>query len=451
MSIPLVLAFLACVLPGRAYISPAKESIAWESDHESTLARAKEDKRVVFVAVNFDGERACDRLADKAYHDKSLVALASATLNLVASPSAHGSADAPCSRFPGTTCRQHQKIDIWTRGNVLKPDSSGAVIAPHHVFLDPEGKVVLSIPYEVSVSELAWCFVTAMRTVDPQAKVQMPAAASAPRRLILGGVFEPSSAGLVGPATRDEVLRLVKELKKETNRDGRTDSLHRILSSDEPEGIAYVVSELRAGHDRASLLHSIGALSPPSYWEVAAEFAVGAENEMRLESAVALEQLGAPASLKTVQNALFKEDHPEIKKEWIRALAAAGASDGKVRKELLKRATSEKDEILRLNTIVALGSLAPNEDVAAALSTTLKTGSANEKAAAACAMAISRDPQWLPSLVAEAEASTDAAVDEACAAAARALRQGGLLAIREVLKKVAKDVIERDRWFGISR
>lgn len=473
MSIPLVLAVLACALPARVSVSPAKESIAWEADFESTLARAKEAKQVVFVAVNFDGERACDRLAEKAYHDKGLVALAASTLNLIASPSSHGSGDRACTRFEGTKCVEHQKVDIWARRDVLKPDSAGYVIAPHHVFLDPEGKVLLSVPYEVSVGELAWCFVTALRTVDPQSMIAMPASARPPRRLILGGVYEPSTGGTSGPATREEVLRLVKELKKGMKGEQRIEALHRIISSDEPEGIEYILAELRSGgggggggrggaagaarggggggDQRAKLLHAIGALSPPSYWETAAEFAVGAEKAMRHESAVALEQLAAPESLKAVQNALFKEDHVEIKKEWIRALAAAGSTDAKTRKDLLKRAATEKDELLRLNTIVALGSLAPDEEVAAALSTTLKSGPANEKAAAAIAMAISRDPRWLAELDAEAEASSDATVDEACAAAAKALRQGGLLAIREVLKKVAKDEVERDRWFGFAR
>ena len=484
MSIRLVLAVLACALSGRASVSSVRDSIAWEPEVQATLARAKETKKVVFVAVNFDGERACDRLAERVYHDKDIVALSASTLNLVASPSSHGSGDRPCTRFPGTKCAEHQQVDIWARRDVLKPDASGYVIAPHHVFLDPEGKVLLSAPYEIAAPELAWCFVTALHTVDPQSKVPMPATARPPRRLILGGVFEPSSAGASGPATREEVLRLVKAIKKGLKGEDRTAALHRILSSDEPEGIDYIQSELRSGgsyipggggggsggggggggggsfpggagrggggDDRAEILHAIGALSPPSYWEVAAEFAVGAENAMRLESAVALEQLAAPESLKAVQNALFKEDHPEIKKEWIRALAAAGSSDPKVRKELLKRAAAEKDELLRLNTIVAFGSLAPDEDVATALRTTLRSGSTNEKAAAACAMAISRDPRWLAELETAGTGSSDATVDEACKAAAKALRHGGLVAIRAVLKKVARDEVERDRWFGIT-
>ena len=52
------------------------------------------------------------------------------------------------------------------------------------------------------------------------------------------------------------------------------------------------------------ILHSIGALSPPSYWEVLAEFSQGGEIALRTEAAVSFEELAAPASLKKVQAAL---------------------------------------------------------------------------------------------------------------------------------------------------
>jgi len=196
------------------------------------------------------------------------------------------------------------------------------------------------------------------------------------------------------------------------------------------------------------ILHSIGALSPPSYWEVLSEFAQGGEIALRTEAAVSFEELAAPASLKTVQSALAKESHREVKKEWIRALAAAGSADAQVRKELLKRAKSEKDELLRLNTLVALGSLIPGDDLSELLGSVLKQGSNSERAAAACAMAISRDPAWLEALDAAAAAATDADLAQACNMAARSLRSGGLAPLREVLAKVAQDKIERDRWYG---
>ena len=444
------LSLLLALLPR----SPAgADSIAWEPKPEAALARALAEKKPVFVAINFDGEKACDRFADKVYRDKTLVALAAASVCVIASPSEHNGADKPCPRFGTLHCSEHKQTDIWARTSVLKPDAEGYVVAPQHVFLAPDGKVILSVPYEIGESELAWCFVTAIRAVDPQAKVQFPPGAHAPRRLNLGGVFDPVSARSVTPATHEEVLALVKAIKKGMNSAEGQDALRRVLSSDEPEGIDYIKTELRTssgtgGDNRVLILHSIGALSPPSYWEVLAEFAQGGEIALRTEAAVSFEELAAPASLKTVQAALSKETHREVKKEWIRALAAAGSADPQVRKDLLKRAKSEKDDLLRLNTLVALGSLVPGDDLTELLSGVLKQGSSSERAAAACAMAISRDPAWLAALDAAAQSATEPDVVQACTMAANSLRSGGLLPLREVLAKVAQDKIERDRWYG---
>jgi hypothetical protein len=431
----------------------AADAIAWEPKPEAALARALAEKKPVFVAINFDGERACDRFADKTYRDKSLVALAAASVCVIASPSEHGSGDKPCPRFGTLRCSEHKQTDKWARTSVLKPDAEGYVVAPQHVFLAPDGKVILSVPYEIGESELAWCFVTAIRAVDPASKVAFPPGAHAPRRLELGGVFDPVSARSVTPAARDEVLALIKTIKKGLSSTENADVLRRILSSDEPEGVEYIKTELRTssgsgGDNRVLILHSIGALSPPSYWEVLAEFAQGGEIALRTEAAVSFEELAAPASLKTVQSALSKESHREVKKEWIRALAAAGSADPQVRKDLLKRAKAEKDELLRLNTLVALGSLIPGDDLTELLGSVLKQGSNAERAAAACAMAISRDPTWLAALDAAAAAAADADLVQACSMAARSLRNGGLAPLREVLAKVAQDKIERDRWYG---
>lgn len=466
--------------------APVADSIAWESSPATAQAHARDQKKPIFLAINFDGERACDRFADKVYHDKDVVALAASAVCLVASPSEHGSGDRLCARFAGLHCPDHKQVDVWARKEVLKPDAEGFVVAPQHVFLGPDGKVILSVPYEITESELAWCFVTAFHTLDPQSKTTAPAGAHAPRRLEMGGVFSPTSAKSVTPATRDEVRSLIKAIKKGLQGAEHVDALRRILSSDEPEAIEYIRTELRTGagsppggggggvglggggggggtglpagggaqgagggeDNRALILHSIGALSPPSYWEVLAEFAIGGEIELRHEAAVALEELAAPASLKKVDAALNKESHREVKKDWIRALAAVGSNDPGVRKDLLRRAVKEKDDLLRLNTLVALGSLGPGDDLTSILRSVLKQGSADERAAVACAMALTRDPKWISDLEEAAKAATDADLVSACNAAKLSLRTGGLERLQPVLARVAGDKIDRDRWFG---
>jgi hypothetical protein len=468
------------------------DAIAWESKPTDALAHAREQPRPIFLAINFDGERACDRLADKVYHDKTVVGLAASAICLIASPSEHGGGDKPCARFGSLRCAEHRQTDVWARKDVLKPDAEGYVVAPQHVFLAPDGSVILSVPYEVSESELAWCFVTAIHSVDPKSKLAAPPGAHAPRRLELGAVYNPVSAKAVSPATHEEVLALIKAIKKGLHGAERVDALRRILSSDEPEAIEYIRTELRTGagsggggggggegyggggaggggggvpglptgggggggaagggeDNRALILHSIGALSPPSYWEVLQEYALGGEIELRREAAVAFEELAAPASLKKVQAALAKESHREVKKDWIRALGAVGANDAGVRKDLMKRAQKEKDDLLRINALVALGSLAPGDDLSELLRSVLKQGSPAERAAVACALALTRDPSWIPDLNEALDAAKDADLVSACNAAKQSLRTGGLGPLRVVLAKVAEDKIERDRWFG---
>ncbi len=128
----------------------AADSIAWEPQREAALARARAERRVVFVAVNMDGERACDRLAEKVYRDKTIVALASATVNLIASQPSHTAGDKACARFGTIPCTAHQTVDKWVRKEVLVPDAEGYVVAPQHVFLDSKGAVILSVPYDVT-------------------------------------------------------------------------------------------------------------------------------------------------------------------------------------------------------------------------------------------------------------------------------------------------------------
>ena len=482
--LPCILAAaLIAALP--ASPSSAADSISWEPIPSAAQAHAREQKKPLFLAINFDGEHACDHLADKVYHDKVVVALAASTVCLIASPSSHATGDHACTRFAGLHCAEHMQTDKWARKEVLKPDAEGYVVAPQHVFLAPDGKVILSIPYEVSESELAWCFVTAIHSVDPQSNVTAPPGAHAPRRLELGGLYNPVSAKSVSPATHEEVRALISAIKKGLQGAEHMDALRRILSSDEPEAIDYIRTELRTGaggggggggggsvglgsgggggtgvpagggggggggeDNRALILHSIGVLSPASYWEVLAEFAIGGEIDLRHEAAVAFEELAASASLKKVEAALNKESHREVKKDWIRALAAAGANDAGVRKDLLRRALKEKDDLLRLNALVALGSLGPGDDVTAVLQSVLKQGSPKERAAVACAMALTRDSKWITDLDAAIKEATDADLVSACTAAEQALRTGGLERLQPVLARVAEDKIERDRWFG---
>lgn len=472
-------ALLLLALPSSVSNAPAADSIVWQKRWEDAQTQARAQKKVVFVAVNMDGEKANERLATKVYKEKGIVALARETLNVVASASEHSSGDKNCPRFDGISCLDHRRVDTTLRKELLKADAQGYVVAPQHVFLDPDGKVLLSVPYEVSADELAWCFVTAIQKLDPKSTLALPASAKRPRLLIVSGVLDPATAGGVQkPLTRAELLELLKEIKKTDFGIARAESIRSVLTSDEPEALEFIRQELRSGLNRLMgggaggaggrgggggglgragqeganrgtlIMHGIGVFSPPAYWEVAIEFVGDNDPGMRGETAVALEQLAAPESVRALQAALQKETSPNIQKDLLRALGTAGASDKNTRSMLLKRMKSEKNGLLRLNAIVAAGSLAPGDDVATELSALLTSGVSDERTAAICAMAMSRDERYASALEIASKDERDAEVAKTASIALEIVKGGALRPIRDALKRVCQDTIDRERFFG---
>ncbi len=474
---------LATTLLALASLCPltfAGGQIAWGKDFEEAKARAAAEKKVLFVAVNMDGEEANDRLAQKVYADARIVAAAGLTVNVVASRFDHAAEKKPCPRFGGIECIDHKRVDGAVRSNVLKADSNGYVIAPQHVFLGPDGAVILSVPYEVTAEELQWCFASAIKTVDPAAAKSVPSSGRPPRRLVQGGVFDPatvSGAGLA-PPTREQVLELIKELKASMWGEGRIEKIQRVLMSPEPEAIEYIGAELKndlfgprgfgggrggglggglggtgagggAGFDpRLILMHAIGVLSPAPYWKLVSEYLDHDDEKLRNEAIVTLEQLAVPESTKGLLAALGKEKAVACRKDLMRAIGSAGTNDDKARKALLKAVAGEKDATVRQNAVVALGWLVPGTDVNKALGDLFGSKNPDERAAAVVAMGLSRNEAWVPIVEGGIAKEADAKVKAAAEAALAVLKGGSLTGLREPLRTACDDGIERERFFG---
>lgn len=468
--LPLFLAFAA---------APGANDIQWQTSFEKTLERAASEKKVVFLAVNMDGEKANERMLEKVYVDKAILELSKRTLNLAASAAEHASADKPCPKFEGLHCLDHRKVDTAARKEILKSDSQGLVVAPQHVFLAPDGKVLLSVPYEVSARELEWCFVTALQKADPAAKIAMPESARMPRRVITGDVHDPkqSLTGAHVPPSKKELVELIATLKKGTL-DGpeRIATFARVLMSDDPEALDFTQDELRSGGMGAGagggmggggrggggmgarggggtekhrlMLHAIGAVSPAAYWKLVVEELDDHDATIRAEAAVALEGLAVPESTRALQTLLQKEEDPTVAKEMLRALGATGAADPKVRAFLVKQAKTEKNELLRLNAVLALGACDPDPDVKSALEVLLAKGSDKERTAAACAAGLSRDESWIPKLDAAAQAAQDETSKKVLQTALAVLKGAPVRSLREAVVRIGGDKIQRERLFG---
>jgi HEAT repeat protein len=267
------------------------------------------------------------------------------------------------------------------------------------------------------------------------------------------------------------------------------------MTADEPEALDFVRTELRSGvgggrggagggrggggrgggggggrnaeDRRPQHLHTMGTVSPSSYWEIAAEYIDDSILEVRAEAVVALEMLAAPESVRVLQTALKKEKDETVRKNILRALGTAGAIDKKAQETLEKAVLKEKDEIIRRNATLALGSLARSDSVDQLLTEILadEQRTDRERAAAACAMALTRRSEWLellrPALeaakAADAGATPEGEAEDfipagdllsALQASVQLLEGGDLSVLRDAVAAAGRDTISRDRWFG---
>jgi membrane-bound lytic murein transglycosylase B len=105
--------------------------------------------------------------------------------------------------------------------------------------------------------------------------------------------------------------------------------------------------------------------------------------------------------------------------------------------------------LLRVNALLALGSLAPGTDRDELLAAALAGAHPNEQAAAACAAAMTRNEDWLETLTTLAAAQDiDASVIAAAEAAVKVIQGGGLSLLAKPVREVGQDTIDRKRIFG---
>lgn len=475
---PLVASLLIVAAAGATTALEPLGGIQWEESFDLALERADKEGKVVFIAVNMDGEAANERAVKSVYTDRAVAALTEHTANVIASADRH-SRSGVCKRFGCTSCDAHQEMDMDVRERVLKPDATGAVIAPQHVFLSPAGDVLLSVPYEVSAKELAWCFGEAFERAGVTDAPDVPAGARRPRRLIIGDVASLGRRNRA-PLTKEAVEELIALLRKGTERSDRNSNIQHLATADEDAAREYVLSLLRSGggrggggrrgggggrngseRERAALLRWIGTASPVSYAEVVEPFIGAGTVEARSEAIVALEQLASEDSVKALLGALKKAKDETIEKNLLRAIGACGPEDRKVRSALLKASEDVKNPLARQNALLALGWAESDEGVAERLRQAVlpeefakkaKIGPDRitelEREAAVVAMGISRDEAWTEMLTEIRDDEEEPQeLRDAASASLEVIAGGEYRLLRDALMRAGSDEIPRDRLF----
>ena len=168
---------------------------------------------------------------------------------------------------------------------------------------------------------------------------------------------------------------------------------------------------------------------------------------MRLEVAVAAEQLGVRDALKLAKKYARREKDPAVAAAWLRALGAVADDDKSARKLLLSESEDE-DPLRRRNALFALGGLPQGDDVRARLMAALESTEGDDVRAAACAMALSRDEAYLPVLRkrGEMEGVNDAA-KETLTTAVEVIEGDGLARLESAVRECCRDRVARERVF----
>ncbi len=441
--------------PARGATAPSAAAIAWMGDWDAAFAQAKAEGKPVFLAVNMDGERANDRMAEEVYHDRGVAALTAQCVCLIASRFEHAPAAKLCPRFGSISCAAHRSVDQRARDTVLQPAADGSVIAPQHLFLSPEGKVLMSVPYGISTAQLSWCLATAIRRVNPDSGVSMPARARPPRRLIMDGVAGPGAASASRPLDDAELARTIRLLRSGVRGQERIDGFFRILSTDSPDAVDFLAQELRSGFfSRRSdlklrLLRAVGRFSPPAFWQAIADSLKDASEEVRLQTAVALEELGAPESVKRIRASYSKEKSAFVRKDLLRALGTAGAADRRARSTLLKAAKNAKEPMLQRNAILALGPHLGDKATDKLVHALLEGDDSSLASCAALAIAFARAEGWEEAL----KAASALREDPEAALLQRVmevLEGGNLSLLADDFTRLGGDRLRRERFFGVA-
>jgi len=443
MRLLLLLVFIPCFA--------APSSVSWESDFDAAMSRAKSENKVVFIALNMDGEAANDRMAKDVYHDKELIELTANTVNLLASRFDHGGS---CKRFDGLECDQHKAIDTRVRADVLQAPADASVVAPQHVFLAPDGSVLLSVPYEMRTRELKWCLVTAHNKVHPEQALKMPSDARAPRRLVRDGVTAALGNDTIVPLSEEEVEATIKRIRGGLKADERVDAFLRLIATDDEDAVEFVATEMgnarfqRNKDGLTRLIQAIGVVSPPSYWIALEPFLKFPQREIRIEAIVAMEQLAAEDSLKALKAAYSKEDSASTRAALMRAMGVAGVDHKSTRSSLVKAASDKKDDELASNALLVLGLHAADKNAWQAFEKALAHESPRRRQAAALGLAFGHANDRAEALLAAREAESHADTQAIMDLAIAVLDGARMSTISSAVAKVTGSEIARGRFFN---
>jgi len=258
------------------------------------------------------------------------------------------------------------------------------------------------------------------------------------------------------PLSEEDLQETIREIKKNMRKNIPLSAYNRILVTDLPAAVEFMKSEfktyvfqMKGDPFKVKVITRVGQISPPAFAEAVLPLLGDTSRKVRSATAVALEQLANPKTVPALFSRLRKENEPMVKKNLLRALGPAGKEDKKVIRILAKYA-QDSEELLRINSMIALASVPQSEEIQGILLESLQGVAPREKIAAACAMGLSGQKAYIELLEQALAGEDNAVVKDAVTNALLVLRSGKRRLLQVLVSDVAKDKIKRARYFGIK-
>ncbi len=438
--------------------SPAVGSkVEWTSQIDKALGLAEAEQRVVLVALGEAQEGRTRRHVEDVYTDKVAAKAAAATINVPAwSFTEDESRKLP--KMKGVEPRNHRNNLATVTERWITPNANGVIALPHHLWLGPNGSLLLSCPWELTAEELAWCTDEALRRSGVEERPELPNEAYPPRRLLVGESFRVIDEDELGRGLEeDELEEKLGKLNKRFIGMGDQADVIQIMFTDEPDASDFLTKQIglwdfgggRGGGGAIvdGTIELLGTISPANFIEVLMETARSPSASRRLRTAVALEQIGSAAGLTLAKKGWKSEKDESARPEWIRALAACGRSDKGSIRTVIKAAAKDDNPLVRRSALLGLGYTLPNKDALKALKVALAGPLAEERDAAVLALAMgrARDQRGLVEAVLKADVEDRS---RRTAEAALAVLDGGpLYPLSGEVKQISESEVERGRIF----
>lgn len=405
---------------------PAQGKITWAKDFHTALAKAKKENKLLVVCISMKGERVCDVILVEHYCDSKIIALSRHTVNLFCSP--HGTA-------------AQKEMERRVRIDLLKKSEKDWMVAPQHVIFSPDGKVISSVSYFLSVGELEWMWAEALRKHDSDFQWQYGERVRAPGQLKLEKV--ETAKEILKPPTKKELDMILRAIKREWGGYyGAQEKLPVIVRHPSLIARKFVERILKSletsNEERITVLQMIGANSPRVWYRVVTPMLRRDEPLVRAAAARALRELGERKALKTLVARWRKERSIHVRGELLRAMAVCGPTNVHVVKLLPIVLEKHADEDVRVHAVVATAALENRKAVTTGLTTALADRAPRVRATAAYAIAARRDSSVLEALEKAAAKEQDKDVKVWMEAAGKVVAGGSMDAFQEFLKNVAK-------------